>query len=90
MPDTLPEPKLSAVCKQEGCKKKLSYNNSSGYCRAHGGRDRVKRNGAAPTAAKSPRANGAQPVAAHRVELLLAAIPLEDKLRLCSAWLAGK
>jgi hypothetical protein len=31
-----------------------------------------------------------QPVAAERVNLLLAAIPLEDKLAFCSAWLAGK
>jgi hypothetical protein len=35
------------------------------------------------------RASAAQQ-AADRVNMLLAAIPLDDKLRICSAWLAGK
>jgi hypothetical protein len=44
----------------------------------------------ASVAVAPKHAYGVQPVVAERVNLLLAAIPLEDKLAFCSAWLAGK
>jgi hypothetical protein len=75
----------------------LAPNNTTGYCHAHRGRlhrsKKTSGNGAAVAVAtvhRPPHASGAQPAAAERVNLLLASIPLEDKLAFCSAWLAGK
>jgi hypothetical protein len=80
-------------CKISGCKGKLASNNTTGYCHEHRGRGphSKKTTGNGASVAVAPKhAYGVQPVAAERVNLLLAAIPLEDKLAFCSAWLAGK
>ena len=80
-------------CKISGCKGKLAPNNTTGYCHEHRGRGShsKKTAGNGTSVAVAPtHAYRVQPVVAERVNLLLAAIPLEDKLALCSAWLAGK
>jgi hypothetical protein len=80
-------------CKISGCKGKLAPNNTTGYCHEHRGRVHrsKKTTGNCASVAVAPsHAYGVQPGAAERVNLLLAAIPLEDKLAFCSAWLAGK
>jgi hypothetical protein len=84
-------------CKISGCKGKLSPNNTTGYCHEHRGRGphskktTVSRASVAVATVQRPtHAHGVQPAVAERVSLLLAAIPLEDKLAFCSAWLAGK
>jgi hypothetical protein len=80
-------------CKIPGCRGKLAPNNTTGYCHEHRGRghhsNKTKSNGAS-VAVAAPHARGVQPVAAERVNLLLSAIPLEEKLAFCSAWLAGE
>jgi hypothetical protein len=84
-------------CKISGCKGKLAPNNTTGYCHEHRGRSphskKTTVSGASVAVATVHRpthAHGMQPAVAERVNLLLAAIPLEDKLAFCSAWLAGK
>jgi hypothetical protein len=84
-------------CKIPGCRGKLALNNTTGYCHEHRGRGphskKITVSGvsvAVATVQRPTHAYGVQPVVAERVNLLLAAIPLEDKLAFCSAWLAGK
>ena len=84
-------------CKISGCKGKLAPNNTTGYCHEHRGRSphskKTTVSGASVAVATVHRpthAHGMQPAVAERVNLLLAAIPLEDKVAFCSAWLAGK
>jgi hypothetical protein len=80
-------------CKISGCKGKLAPNNTTGHCHEHRGRGphSKKTSGNCASVTLAPKhAYGMQPAVAERVNLLLAAIPLEDKLAFCSAWLAGK
>jgi len=80
-------------CKIPGCRGKLAPNNTTGYCHEHRGRgphSKMTTGNGASVAVAPKHAYGVQPVVAERVNLLLAAIPLEDKLAFCSAWLAGK
>jgi len=79
----------------EECPRRLSYNNKTGKCKEHSERDR---RGSNPQAARPPAArNGSKKSNAHRndqdlaiaerVDLVLAAIPLEAKVRMISDWL---
>jgi hypothetical protein len=84
-------------CKISGCKGKLAPNNTTGYCHEHRGRGSHSKKATvsrasvvAKTVQRPTHAHGVDPAVAERVNLLLAAIPLEDKLAFCSAWLAGK
>jgi hypothetical protein len=98
--DTLPAETSAHRCKAQGCKRTLAYNNVTGYCREHRKLGDPQQGRAHSTKINRvvadhhddpPRSrSGGRQVAADRVNLVLAAIPLEDKLQFCSSWLAGK
>jgi hypothetical protein len=98
--DTLPAETSAHRCKAQGCKRTLAYNNVTGYCREHRKLGDPRRGRAHSTKTNRviaghhddppARQERSQQMTADRVNFVLAAIPLEDKLQFCSSWLAGK
>jgi hypothetical protein len=88
-PATSPLPQ-GRSCKFPGCEAKLVYNNKSGFCQKHKPPRQAnsKANGHDPAGVS--KANG-QDLAGieERVNLVLAAIPVEAKLRMVRGWLSG-
>jgi len=89
------------TCKVAGCNEVLGSRNQSGLCGKHRHRGDPRRNSSASSANGSTnpaKRNGSvsvspptpDPLVAERVNRLLANLPIEDKLRMCEAWLAGR
>lgn len=92
-PETETAP-ASRACAHPGCKARLSVNNTSGKCQKHRSHTaKPKTNGAAPPMVMTQangHANGhALTLLEERVELVLQAIPPEEKARMVTAWLSG-
>jgi len=93
---TLPERRICEVCSAS-----LSFNNTSGRCKLHRARSHRKANGHAKSAAGTDiKVNGNGAAAAKpnghghnhlaleaRVNLVLKALPLNEKVRMISSWL---
>jgi hypothetical protein len=90
-------PALARTCKAPGCNRKLVFNNKSGFCQKHTpARAHSKANGHCGSSAALSKANGngtspqQQSAVEERVNLVLSGIPLEEKMRMLTGWLAGK
>ena len=82
-------PARTRICKAAGCEATLVYNNKSGFCQRHAPR-RVhsKANGRGPALDAVSKENGHG--VGERLNMILAGIPPEDKMRMIQDWLRGK
>jgi len=83
------------ICEVPGCGRRLVWNAAGKRCNEHRPDRRAltkangHANGAAVAAPAASAAHGHASVVERRVNLILAGIPLEDKLALINGWLAG-
>ena len=78
------------TCKATGCEAPLVWNNKSGYCTKHNPPRHSKANGHDPAGVSVSRPNGQNLAGVEeRINLVLAAIPIEAKLQMVRGWLSG-
>lgn len=78
------------TCKADGCGAKLVHNNTSGYCQKHAVPRTNFKAKAGDRPASSGTTNDPELAKVQRVNLVLAAMPQEDKARMVVEWLSGR